>query len=228
MLLTRPPLAGRSRPVRLACIRRAASVRPEPGSNSPDEPAIPVRGLLRVRWNRPPTCVGCRVPAGTVVGSDIDWFACELLAHHSAVVKVRFRWGADPGQTKPGVSTPGRTDQAPQRIYVVSAPTLRVSSGCSPENGLLGCPNETGFLPISQPALVLYRIGPTVSRAGAIGFHTHLGGLFGAAERNRAAGALRRSTSMSIRGRLADVKGDFGAVRRRLPGGRLPRGGWRR
>jgi hypothetical protein len=37
VLLTRPPLAPRRGPVRLACIRRAASVRPEPGSNSPDE-----------------------------------------------------------------------------------------------------------------------------------------------------------------------------------------------
>jgi hypothetical protein len=37
VLLTRPPLAARRQPVRLACIRRAASVRPEPGSNSPDE-----------------------------------------------------------------------------------------------------------------------------------------------------------------------------------------------
>ena len=37
VLLTRPPLTlpRRSRSARLACIRHAASVRPEPGSNSP-------------------------------------------------------------------------------------------------------------------------------------------------------------------------------------------------
>ena len=45
VLRTRPPLAtavpacaGTARPVRLACVKRAASVRPEPGSNSPLNP----------------------------------------------------------------------------------------------------------------------------------------------------------------------------------------------
>ena len=33
-LLTRSPLSTRRCPVRLACVRHAASVRPEPGSNS--------------------------------------------------------------------------------------------------------------------------------------------------------------------------------------------------
>ncbi|WP_249044221.1 hypothetical protein [Geobacillus thermocatenulatus] len=41
VLLTRPPLTKREqapvRSARLACIRHAASVRPEPGSNSPKE-----------------------------------------------------------------------------------------------------------------------------------------------------------------------------------------------
>ena len=37
MLLSRPPLTARRRPVRLACFRHAASVYPEPGSNSPSE-----------------------------------------------------------------------------------------------------------------------------------------------------------------------------------------------
>ena len=39
MLLSRPPLAPprRKKPVRLACFRHAASVYPEPGSNSPSE-----------------------------------------------------------------------------------------------------------------------------------------------------------------------------------------------
>src|SRR5690554_7141652 len=35
VLLTRSPLKHRSASVRLACIRHAASVHPEPGSNSP-------------------------------------------------------------------------------------------------------------------------------------------------------------------------------------------------
>ena len=34
VLLTRPPLEYRSTLARLACVRHAASVRPEPGSNS--------------------------------------------------------------------------------------------------------------------------------------------------------------------------------------------------
>ena len=35
VLRTRSPLGSRKSPVRLACVKRAASVRPEPGSNSP-------------------------------------------------------------------------------------------------------------------------------------------------------------------------------------------------
>ena len=37
MLLSRSPLTPRRAPVRLACFRHAASVYPEPGSNSPSE-----------------------------------------------------------------------------------------------------------------------------------------------------------------------------------------------
>ena len=44
MLLTRPPLTRRS--VRLACLKHAASVYPEPGSNSPLEPG---NSITRVR-----------------------------------------------------------------------------------------------------------------------------------------------------------------------------------
>ena len=42
VLRTRSPLipTRRPRPVRLACVKRAASVRPEPGSNSPLENSI--------------------------------------------------------------------------------------------------------------------------------------------------------------------------------------------
>ena len=59
MLLTRPPLRiFESKlspiPVRLACIRHAASVRPEPGSNSP----IKVRGADFVLV---PTIVCCQL-----------------------------------------------------------------------------------------------------------------------------------------------------------------------
>ena len=40
MILTRSPLTHpqKGRPVRLACVKHAASVRPEPGSNSPKKP----------------------------------------------------------------------------------------------------------------------------------------------------------------------------------------------
>ena len=42
MLLSRPPLTPRRAPVRLACFRHAASVYPEPGSNSPSKPTGPL------------------------------------------------------------------------------------------------------------------------------------------------------------------------------------------
>jgi hypothetical protein len=41
VLLTRPPLESRSSRVRLACLRCAASVCPEPGSNSPSQQCGP-------------------------------------------------------------------------------------------------------------------------------------------------------------------------------------------
>jgi hypothetical protein len=49
VLLTRSPLAlhqycYRMVPARLACIKHAASVRPEPGSNSPSKPCHPEKG----------------------------------------------------------------------------------------------------------------------------------------------------------------------------------------
>ena len=40
-LLSRSPLGHRSAPVRLACFRHAASVCPEPGSNSPSKKGLP-------------------------------------------------------------------------------------------------------------------------------------------------------------------------------------------
>ena len=43
-LLTLSPLAARRRPVRLACVRHAASVYPEPGSNSPNK--YPLWGIV--------------------------------------------------------------------------------------------------------------------------------------------------------------------------------------
>jgi hypothetical protein len=93
VLLTRPPLAARGQPVRLACIRRAASVRPEPGSNSPDETAT----TRRVANKFVETIGPCRSKAAPVrwkrIGllCELDWLVSlcvSLLAHHSAVVNV--------------------------------------------------------------------------------------------------------------------------------------------
>src|SRR5439155_8551158 len=67
--LSRPPLAGRSPPVRLACFRHAASVYPEPGSNSPSivrgrAPEPPPPSLTRQRpihgpASTPRSCCAC-------------------------------------------------------------------------------------------------------------------------------------------------------------------------
>ena len=46
VFLTRPPLAARRPPARLACIRHAASVRPEPGSNSQHQSRRPCPGFV--------------------------------------------------------------------------------------------------------------------------------------------------------------------------------------
>jgi hypothetical protein len=64
VLLTRSPLAlhqccHRMVPARLACIKHAASVRPEPGSNSPSKPSAAHAATISVELNRPATR-GCR------------------------------------------------------------------------------------------------------------------------------------------------------------------------
>ena len=48
-LLTRAPLSPEQAPdhVRLACVKHAASVRSEPGSNSPRNPVYTKQGLLK-------------------------------------------------------------------------------------------------------------------------------------------------------------------------------------
>jgi hypothetical protein len=48
VLLTRPPLPARKQGVRLACVRHAASVYPEPGSNSPSIVIYCPHGISRV------------------------------------------------------------------------------------------------------------------------------------------------------------------------------------
>ena len=52
MLLTRPPLScpRRNNSARLACIRHAASVRPEPGSNSPIKRSSYLNSLLKLTY----------------------------------------------------------------------------------------------------------------------------------------------------------------------------------
>ena len=64
VLRTRSPLGlhrycYRLDPVRLACIKHAASVRPEPGSNSPSKPSAALAATISVELNRPATR-GCR------------------------------------------------------------------------------------------------------------------------------------------------------------------------
>ena len=78
MIRTRSPLSpGRSPGLaRLACMRRAASVRPEPGSNSPSRPRItrkePGSPRSESRLRRPP------VPSGNCVPPRRVWCDTEL------------------------------------------------------------------------------------------------------------------------------------------------------
>ena len=70
-LLTRSPLKVLLPSVRLACIRHAASVHPEPGSNSPQK-LLTLSGLQSQQ-----------------IFSDFDWFfSLTLSSYHSSVVKV--------------------------------------------------------------------------------------------------------------------------------------------
>src|SRR5205814_6767422 len=62
VLRTRSPLSDLHHPVRLACIRHAASVHPEPGSNSPLINCLPkeTHECSRTRWVRYlPVCLLC-------------------------------------------------------------------------------------------------------------------------------------------------------------------------
>ena len=71
MILSRAPLTAQARCVRLACIRHAASVRPEPGSNSSLCGLERHRSGLRTKRNGSGTCASSR-------------FSCEGTSHRLA------------------------------------------------------------------------------------------------------------------------------------------------
>ena len=77
VLLTRSPLTTSLLSVRLTCIRHAASVHPEPGSNSPQK----IR--YRYRFLRSLELSGCS-PLG------VPTQVLSFLPYHSSVVKVLF------------------------------------------------------------------------------------------------------------------------------------------
>jgi hypothetical protein len=56
VLLTRPPLAFRKMPVRLACVKHAASVCPEPGSNSPNIDCVTRKGYIKLYFEGTDFC----------------------------------------------------------------------------------------------------------------------------------------------------------------------------
>ena len=78
MLRTRLPLPGLPLAVRLACVRHAASVHPEPGSNSPYSVLLYSLPALHAQAQ------GLRI---------LDWVLC--LPYHSLVVKVVSNTTAD-------------------------------------------------------------------------------------------------------------------------------------
>jgi hypothetical protein len=197
VLLTRPPLAARRQPVRLACIRRAASVRPEPGSNSPDEPASP-SAILLVRWNHPPAAPSeektaeepvperpkaPRILTGVIV---VSFLLTTLLL-------LRCGWS--------GATEAHKNRRFTRRKVKLGSATCVVSSFSSPclwslvplRSIFPAEPSETGFCSqvISQPALVLYSIALPLSRGLPLEIHTNflrVPGRFGGAERDPIAG----------------------------------------
>ena len=71
MILSRAPLTEQAPRVRLACIRHAASVRPEPGSNSSLYGVERARTRIRTRRNGSGTCASSRFSCeGTVCRLD--------------------------------------------------------------------------------------------------------------------------------------------------------------
>ena len=82
MILSRAPLTEQAPRVRLACIRHAASVRPEPGSNSSLYGVERARTRIRTRRNGSGTCASSR-------------FSCE---------GTSCRWVRSRANKKPGVS----------------------------------------------------------------------------------------------------------------------------
>ena len=80
MLLTRPPLSSRRKTVRLACVKHAASVCPEPGSNSPNK-AETITDLNQAHSDVLPSSCGLK---------ELTVFTFYFL--HSSVVKVLLRF----------------------------------------------------------------------------------------------------------------------------------------
>ncbi len=141
MLLSRPPLTPRRMPVRLACFRHAASVYPEPGSNSPSE-------LPR-----------------TLVLSDL---AGSPSPHHSSLVKVpRPSVGCPisrcglvvyprlPPSVKPGSSFRRwlRRDKKPKRLAATWESRPSADAVCPPLAlvGTLPCCSPWSLLPRAVP-----------------------------------------------------------------------------
>jgi hypothetical protein len=118
VLLTRPPLPCLRKDVRLACVRHAASVYPEPGSNSPSDVCCSssprrrrkcISDAIKASYiNYGCSCsqimVVDRILVGTRDAIEIDRNECVVAtafqlicsAFHSSVVKVRTPEGACP------------------------------------------------------------------------------------------------------------------------------------
>ena len=130
-------VTARRQPARLACIRHAASVDPEPGSNSP-----PVRGPARLAPDDTPSCLAEPAPNPASTAHD----------HRQA---TRSRAPRRCSRTVPRARSPGPVPRARDRRRNGCPHALAPSSAHEPSPALAGAPGApatpAAFPPPSRP-----------------------------------------------------------------------------
>ncbi len=150
VFLTRPPRSTpEGAPVRLACIRHAASVVPEPGSNSPSR--SPLTGF----------CLPGLCNSINTASRFRDSAQSELRESIHTLYELRFSCQGACGETKPARKAGGNTSSALSRFgYVVPAPSALAWLWSEP---LPACQSLTSIFnfrcPVKDGAPPIFRTG---------------------------------------------------------------------
>ena len=130
VFLTRPPLPARKQDVRLACVRHAASVYPEPGSNSPSKMYMQISHLMEIHVFSLVTSLSNSLTGFfacfIVVLTTLQLFRCYLCAFASVTLS------GFPSGAREIISSPG---QPVKRFFYEFSKSIKTHS----LNGKMAC-----------------------------------------------------------------------------------------